>query len=152
MNIVPVQSNAFSSVLKKRSTQTSKFFFSEYLYSKTRGHTYTWPTRGPPQACLYIKNTTSSTVYMEFSSTIKQQIKTITTNRLAFFVRTPVIDINIATNTVARNFDKTRKNQQLSKIFLFQTKQKLRFHFFLKVSLATICKFLAKSSSPLITW
>ena len=25
--------------------------FTECVYSKTRGHTYTWPTRGPPQAC-----------------------------------------------------------------------------------------------------
>ena len=79
---------------------------------------------------LYIKETTSSTVYMEFSSTFKNKMKTSTTTRSAFFLRMADLNTTFTTHTVSRNMPKTGKKSNFQQISLSTRRKSYGFNFF----------------------
>ena len=79
---------------------------------------------------LYIKKRTSSTVYMEISSTFNNNFENITTKQCAFFVRMADLDTTFTTHTVSRNMPKTGKKSNFQQISLSTRRKSYGFNFF----------------------
>ena len=79
---------------------------------------------------LYIKETTSSTVWMEFRSQFKNKMETTTTTKSAFFLRMADLDTIFTTHTVSRNMPKTGKKSNFEEISSSKTRKSYVFIFF----------------------
>ena len=99
---------------------------------------------------LYIKETTSSTVYMEFSSQFKNKMETTTTSRSAFFLRMADLDTTFTTHTVSCNMPKTGKKSNFEEISSSKTRKSYVFIFFSKFNTQQYTRIRVSRCFPLI--